>query len=348
MKEAYIISAARKINGSGDTSEFDKVISMIRNIGEEPLELIIDPLGVHWNDPIEENHFRSGCAPIQAIARARETIQNGTAKAVVIEGNEPLKTGYERDKRHRLMRIYGDDYTLPEAYNDVAKAFISRNAITEVEFKHLANLLFENYQKTFQRTHPAPALDDRWFDPLTTLFRGVDCANPLIDFSGKLLICSESLAESIGVSDHRLVRIAGVGLGYTGDGKNNVTSIAAYDHLKVAYGIACQQANVDFAAEFKAGKALLEAYTCYPIVPMAFLLASEIASSAKDIPEILNKYEITVTGGMNLARAAWNNPSLNALITMYQLLTTGHIKIAAVQGNGGMGFSQGVAILRSS
>jgi hypothetical protein len=77
------------------------------NLGENPLRLIIDPLSVPWNDPLEENHFRSGCAPIQALARAREIIQNGIARTVVIEGDDPLKTGYERDERHRLMNVYG-------------------------------------------------------------------------------------------------------------------------------------------------------------------------------------------------------------------------------------------------
>ncbi len=346
MKEACLISAVRKINRSGYTSEFDEIISELENLGEKPVKLIIDPLKVPWNDTLEENHFRSGCAPIQALARAREIIQNDIARVVVIEGDDPLKTGYERDERHKLMNIYGDDYTLPEAYTDVARAFIIRNAITETEFKRLAGLLFENYQRTFRRTNPALDLDDMWFKPITPLFRGVDCANPLIDFSGKLLICDKSLAEQVGITNDKMVRIDGIGLGYTGDGRENASSIAAYDHLKEAYSIACEQADIDFAAEYRVGKALLETYTCYPVVPMAFLLMSGIASSADHIPVILSQYEVTVTGGMNLARAPWNNPALNALITVYHLLREGSAKIAAVHGNGGMGFSQGVAILR--
>jgi hypothetical protein len=245
------------------------------------------------------------------------------------------------------MNIYGDDYTLPEAYSDVARDFISKNAITENEFKHLAVLLFENYQRTFRRTNPAPNLNEKWFEPITPLFRGVDCANPLIDFSGKLLICDKPLAHQVGISNNMLVRIAGIGLGYTEDGRANVSSIAAYNHLKEAYNIACEQANTDFAVEYLAGKALLETYTCYPVVPMAFLLSSGIASLVNDILSILHQYEVTITGGMNLARAPWNNPALNALITMHHLLREGPVKIGSVHGNGGMGFSQGVTILRA-
>ena len=40
MKEAYLIGAARKTNGSGDTSEFDEIISELRNLGEKPAKLI--------------------------------------------------------------------------------------------------------------------------------------------------------------------------------------------------------------------------------------------------------------------------------------------------------------------
>lgn len=96
---------------------------------------------------------------------------------------------------------------------------------------------------------------------------------------------------------------------------------------------------------FLAGEALLEAYTCYPVVPLAFLLASRIAPSPDAIPELLQHFEITVTGGMNLARAAWNNPCLNALIAMYERLTEGTLSVGAVHGNGGLGYKQGFALL---
>ncbi len=77
----------------------------------------------------------------------------------------------------------------------------------------------------------------------------------------------------------------------------------------------------------------MEAYTCYPVVPLAFLLASGIASSPKEIPVLLQRLEITVTGGMNLARAPWNNPALNAMVTMYKRLRHGshRLRIASLE-----------------
>ncbi len=141
------------------------------------------------------------------------------------------------------------------------------------------------------------------------------------------------------------MEVAGVGLGFTENGIENIPTIASYGHLADAYRIACSQTEMEFTSEYLKRKALIEVYTCYPVVPMAFLSASGIASSIKDIPVILEEHDVTVTGGMNLARAPWNNPALNSLITMHDLLSNGPLKIGAVHGNGGLGFSQGVVIL---
>ncbi len=48
---------------------------------------------------------------------------------------------------------------------------------------------------------------------------------------------------------------------------------------------------------------------------------------------------------MNLAKGAWNNPALNALVVMYQRLLEGEEAIGLVHGNGGLGYRQGVAIV---
>ena len=48
---------------------------------------------------------------------------------------------------------------------------------------------------------------------------------------------------------------------------------------------------------------------------------------------------------MNLARAPWNNPALNGLITMYHQLMDSPQQFGLVHGNGGIGYRQGIAIL---
>tara|TARA_B100000809_G_C15051718_1_gene499142 strand:+ start:796 stop:939 length:144 start_codon:yes stop_codon:yes gene_type:complete len=47
---------------------------------------------------------------------------------------------------------------------------------------------------------------------------------------------------------------------------------------------------------------------------MAFLLVSGLVDALEDIPNFLAQHLITITGGMNLAKAGWNNPAFNALV----------------------------------
>jgi hypothetical protein len=142
------------------------------------------------------------------------------------------------------------------------------------------------------------------------------------------------------------VAVLGVGLGpIETDGPEHVELIARYDHLASACQSACAQAGIDLPREFLSGKALIEAYTCFPVAPLGFLLASGIAKSIDEIESVLSTHEITVTGGMNLGRAAWNNPALNAMIVMCQRLHSGEAELGAVHGNGGLGYRQGLALL---
>jgi hypothetical protein len=268
-------------------------------------------------------------------------VDTGEAPAVVIAGEDLLRTEYQRDQRHEMMSVYGHDYPLTTAYADVAKAFMARHQISERRFKWTAKLLYQNYEKTFYKTHTRKPRDPKWYSALNALFRGVDCANPNVDFTGRIIVANEQVADACGISMTERIEIMGIGLGKTADGPNHITEIASYDHLKHAYARACEMANVDFTKEFLWGNGLLEAYTCYPVVPMAFLLVAEMVSSVEQIQEFLERYEITVTGGMNLARAPWNNPSLNALIVMYQKMKAVRPVSALSTATGGLGLARG-------
>ena len=74
-------------------------------------------------------------------------------------------------------------------------------------------------------------------------------------------------------------------------------------------------------------------------------MCNQFARDKKELAELLDNYEVTVTGGMNLARAAWNNPSLNALVVMHEKILKNNCGIGLVHGNGGLGYKQGVVIL---
>lgn len=346
MKGVSIVAAGRRVDGIGDLSESYRVEEDLAHRGIDAVELVIDPLKAGWSTPQEQRHYRSGCGPLEALAAARSLIASGQSSLVVISGEDLLRTGYSREERHRLMAIYGEYHLLPQAYTDLAVAFMGKFGISEGDFRVLTELLFENYVRAARRRGDVTSPEERWFRPVTSLFRGVDCANPVVDFTGRLVLCSDEAADACGLPARQRIAVAGVGLReLPGDGPRFIGEIANFMHLKEAFQKACSEAELDIASLFLNGKVLLEAYTCYPVVPIAFLLASRIAESLAAIPEILRQHNITVTGGMNLARAAWNNPCLNALVAMYEELVAGPLILGAVHGNGGLGYKQGVALL---
>jgi hypothetical protein len=350
MTRALIVAAVRTLDKIGSQQHCLDLEARIRARGLTIHELVIEPLSTDWHSPEPEDHFRSGCAPIEALARAKVLIGQG-AQAVLIRGEDLIKSGYSREERHRLMAVYGADYPLTQAYTDLAENYLARQNLDAERFRELAQCLFENYSTTYLDRPSGdgnrPELPGAaWFEPVTALFRGVDCANPMVDFSGRLLICSEALVNELNVPLNERIEIRGVGLRrLAGDGREHLDEIAGYDHLRKAYNECCTMAGIDFAQRFRAGDALLETYTCFPVVPMAFLQVSGLIDVLDEMPDFLTRHSVTITGGMNLARGAWNNPALNGLISMHHRLLQGDEHIGLVHGNGGLGYRQGVALL---
>ena len=350
MTQALIISAAKTVDQLGSMQHCLDLEQRIEALGQEIVQLHIDPLSTDWHSPEAPLHFRSGCAPIEALAHAKQLIEQGQ-EAVLICGEDNIRTGYSRHQRLEQMEVYGADRPLTQAYTDLAQHFLQQHQIDEPTFREIAHALFDNYSLSYRNAlsddySPELLPDARWHQPITSLFRGVDCANPLIDFQGRLLIVSDSLAQQLDCPTEQMLEIKAVALSrLEQDGPAHIETIARYDHLRDAYQECCNQAGIDFAVMFKQGDALLEAYTCYPVVPMAFLIASGLVELLEQIPEFLTQHSITVTGGMNLAKAAWNNPALNALISMHHCLLNGEEQYGMVHGNGGLGYRQGVALL---
>ncbi len=350
MEKALIVAAARLQDGQGCLQSVRALQARIRRLGCSIRELHIAPLAAGWHTPLDDNHFRSGCAPIEALQAARSSIMRGE-EAVLIRGDDPLKTGYRPEQRRELMAIYGDELPITDAYTRLAERFMARHNLNPRLFTQLAEQLFENYRSTYlaaleRGCAPFPLPDARWFKPVTPLFRGVDCANPVVDFQGEVLLCSSSLVRRLGLPSAQCVEVRGVGVGFLeADGPSQLDRIAGYAHLREAVALVASQSGVDLAEAFLARRAALETYTCYPVVPMAFLLASRIVDWLEEIPALLSRYAVTVTGGMNLARGAWNNPALNGLIAMYHHLMEGDAELGVVHGNGGLGYRQGVALL---
>jgi hypothetical protein len=334
-------------------AQYQSRLDAIQQLNITPTLLTIDPLSTDWNSEQQPNNFRSGCGPIMALEYAQRLIEQGH-QAVIISGDDAVKSGYGREERHQLMSVYADDYSIAQLYDDLANEFINHHHSSEKKFLELAKALFENHKRSHDiarqqgRAH-FPTPDAKWFNHVTPLFRGVDCANPLVDFSGRLLLCSEALAQKINCNEDSIVNVAGIGLGILDiDEVKQLPLIARYEHLTQAYQTACTQADVDLTPLITKNKVLMEIYTCYPVVPLAFLISSGVVNSLDEVPAFLDQHLMTITGGMNLARAPWNNPALNGLIEMYhQLISTSH-QYGLVHGNGGIGYRQGMAILESN
>lgn len=342
MHRAFIIASGGCQDGVGSLEALQAAREQVAQAGLKLEHLTIDSLDAGWSTPLAPNHYRSGCGPLEALAYAQTQLREGAFEAVLIEGSDAVKTGYSREERDELTHIYGKNYPIPEAYTDLARHFCREEGMSFDQFRRLRDVLFENYR----RSAPDKTVDETWLQAQTELFRGVDCANPYADYTGGLLLVRDDLLGSFDLTQPA-IEVAGVGIGYAqGDGLDYLEELATYWHLEKALYYANLEAGLNFADVFNQGKALLEAYTCYPVVPLALLLHGKFVNSWQALPAWLQQHELTLNGGMNLNRAPWNLPALRALIDMTQALHTHEKYLGGVHGNGGLGYKQGFAILR--
>lgn len=302
------------------------------------------------------NIYRSGCGPVQAVSDAKMLIDNGLVDAAFIFGHEPLASiKNQRGKQdiNKAMSIF-DEATIPAAYNQLAYRLLNVLKLKKEHFFEIADLLFENYHKAYKEPSNTANLTDRGtrLDQMDAdLFALTDCANPYVDFTGGLIIANPDVTDYLEVPENKRIEVIGAKYNVVGDGPANIEKIVGtketpFPHLGKAFENACGQGGVDFVKEFKSGNALMEVYTCYPPIPIGFLLAAKMVDSIDQVPDFLRNYNITLTGGLNLARAPWNNPALNALVALCQEFPHSNQEYGLVHGNGGLGGLQGVAVLR--
>jgi hypothetical protein len=247
------------------------------------------------------------------------------------------------------MHLYGKNGHILQAYNRMAHAFLDHWGIETDAFRAIAEALFDNHFQVWRRLHPrAQRPDDKWFKPVTDLFRGVDCANPAVDFEGRIIVGTETAAEQCGTAPRDCTLIAGCAVKQAGqDTMEAIPEVVPYTHLTDAFEEACGQSQVDFRRAFLEGEALLEAYTCYPVVPIGFLLATGFAASPNDILDFVSRFPLTITGGLNLAKAPWNNTTVYAMAQMAdRLKAPGAPSLGGIHSVGALGYKQAFAILR--
>lgn len=302
------------------------------------------------------NTYKSGASPIQALADANELIKTDLYDAVFIFGFEPLLTNkqvYGKEEVTKAMRIF-DSHSIIECYNEIAVELCCEINITESEFVEVCDLLFANYCKTYGQYSGFPQTRGKFLnDHGANLFKLTDCANPNIDFAGGIILTNKETADLLQVPEVEKVKVAGVSYSMIEGAPEKISQIVGkngnvFSHLRQAVIKAQNDANINLSLEFKTRNLLIEVYTCYPPIPIAFLLASDIIENIHQLRQLLDEYEITITGGMNLARAPWNNPALNGMIEMYQKLKFSHATYGVVHGNGGIGETQGVAVFERS
>ncbi len=345
-----IIAGERMIDGQGSFPETDKILNSAKkkNLRLKTLEIV--NLAKRWEDKLGPDEFKSGASAMAAIDKARGLLYSKKADLVIIHGTDNLKTGYEKGEREGFMKLYNNKFTPLEGYNELVPLFLKCHKMSESEYFEARDALFENYKKTFKKINPKGKLpDERWFAPLTTYFRGVDCANPNLDYSGLIILATDKTADLLKVPKKKRVQILGNAFTKLNiDGMESLPRIAPYQHLKRTIDKALTESKVKFKTEFLKGNALLDAYTCYPVVPMGLIHRLGLVKKVNEIPALLKKHEVTVTGGLNLGKAAWNLTSLNALIVMRErLLTSKKAKFGLVHGNGSLGNQQGITVLKS-
>ena len=339
-----IIAGDRIVDNSGSHSETERVLKLAskKNLTIAKLEIV--DLATRWENKLKPWEFKSGASAMAAIEKARKLLASKAADVVVLGGTDLLKTGYAPGAREKYMKLYQNKHTPLEGYNKLVPLFLKMHKLSENDYFVIRNTLFENYARTWKGKLP----DERWFRPLTKYFRGVDCANPNVDYSGQIVLCLKDTADVLKIPSGKRIEI--IGNAFTKlsvDGFESLPKIAPYLHLKRTIDKALKEAKIDYKTEFLKGRALLDAYTCYPVVPMGLILRLGLVKKLEEIPALLKTREVTVTGGLNLGKAAWNLTSLNAIIVMREkLLSSSKTRVGLVHGNGSLGNQQGITILK--
>ncbi|MDP4158746.1 MAG: hypothetical protein Q8911_03140 [Bacillota bacterium] len=309
-------------------------------------------LGCNSLDKI--NTYKSGASPVQSLFDARELIENDLYDAVFIFGYDPLLTNkqvYGKDLIKQAMDIFNGRSIL-ECYNLISHKMCEVLKISKELFFQLTDGLYRNYLKTYTKTIGQEVSYDRGrlLDDLNgDLFRITDCANPNIDFAGGVILVNDKTAKILNIRNKR-IKVAGVKYSMVAGMPENIDQIVGskeniFPHLRSSFLVAQHEAKINVIEEFRNKNLLLDLYTCYPPIPLAFLLTTQMVESVWELPLFLSNYEITITGGMNFARAPWNNPALNGLIEMCKMMSNEAVNYGLVHGNGGIGEIQGVAIL---
>lgn len=340
-----IIGLDQIVNGVGNFQETDKILREAKNLRTKSLELM--PLSRGWDTELAENEFRSGASAVEALAFAERLLDTSGVDLVIIHGQDHLASQYSSQERKEGMRILKEKVSPMEAYSSLTETYLKNKEIKVSTYLEICRELFANYRRTWEKVHHTSLeISENWEKFITTYLRGVDCANPNIDFQGRLLVTNEKSARELRIPSNAQLKVRSVvfkGIGT--DSVRDLPEIAKFTHLKEGYKELEKKAELEFKTEFLSGNALVDVYTCFPVVPLAFLLETGLTDLA-GLAEFLKRFEITTFGGLNLARAPWNLTGLRSIIEMNKRLTgSARPRYGLVHANGSIGQAQGLVLL---
>src|ERR1700741_355913 len=109
MTALLIVAVDRVVDGVGDLAETSALLEKFTARRLRVHEVHLAPLRMGWRNSIPEGFVRGACAPTEAMRDARKALENGTADAVVIDGNDPIRSEFEnkKEERKKLMSVYG-------------------------------------------------------------------------------------------------------------------------------------------------------------------------------------------------------------------------------------------------
>jgi hypothetical protein len=297
--------------------------------------------------------FYSGCGPVVALVDAKRRIERGESDVVAISGREMLGSlaGEPGGKQQILNTILQEGKGVPvyQYYHQMALRLCQKYEISPERFKELSDALFANYARTFQRRSGGqlPKVPDRTKPlPGASMFTPSDCAFPFVNFSGTLLVGTREVADTLGIAEPTEIR--GVRVAITSEGPEYFEEILSGAHLKKTFENCCAEAGIDFFARYRRREAALQVYTCYPTVPLTFLLELGLARSVQEILPFLQEHEITINGGMSFHGAPWSCTALGDLIQLNSMIAGDETPLGIVHANGGLGSQQGFALLARS
>lgn len=301
------------------------------------------------------SYYRTGCGPIQALGDAKRLLETGSFDAVFIFGCEPLlhqKKTLGKEAVAAAMDIF-NGASLVACYHSLAAALCRREDIEPGAFMALADALYQNYSRSYQSSgaQEPPRPRGRGMEAEgAPMFRLTDCANPNVNFAGGVVLGNDRVVQLLGLGDARLVRVKSVAQQIVkADPQDPLTVLGRGDelfpHLRRVFAAVQEEAGLNLAALAADNRLMLDAYTCYPPIPLAFLLAGGFIQNWEELPEFAQRHELTLEGGLSLAGAPWNNPVLSSLVTFAQRLPGSGKPYGLLHGNGGIGEAQGLALL---